>query len=104
MRVNAGLGARFCGPVFVSGQSSILEPERDSGTRCSFEEFVDSPNTGFESVCSFEMRSNRSPCLTLLLHVVEQRTSHERPLLLTSQYSGYALESQFERQQMGTAV
>jgi hypothetical protein len=39
-----------------------------------------------------------------LLHVVEQRTSHERPLLLTSQYSGYALESQFERQQMGTAV
>jgi IstB-like ATP binding protein len=40
----------------------------------------------------------------MLLHVVEQRTSHERPLLLTSQYSGYALESQFERQQMGTAV
>jgi IstB-like ATP binding protein len=40
----------------------------------------------------------------MLLHVVEQRTSHERPLLLTSQYSGDALESQFERQQMGTAV
>jgi hypothetical protein len=40
----------------------------------------------------------------MLLHVVEQRTSHERPLLLTSQYSGCALESQFERQEMGTAV
>jgi hypothetical protein len=40
----------------------------------------------------------------MLLHVIEQRTSHERPLLLTSQYSGYALESQFERQQMGIAV
>ena len=40
----------------------------------------------------------------MLLHVIEQRTSHERPLLLTSQYSGCALESQFERQQMGTAV
>ena len=40
----------------------------------------------------------------MLLHVIEHRTSHERPLLLTSQYSGCALESQFERQQMGTAV
>jgi DNA replication protein DnaC len=40
----------------------------------------------------------------MLLHVVEQRTSHGRPLLLTSQYSGCALESQFERQEMGTAV
>jgi DNA replication protein DnaC len=40
----------------------------------------------------------------MLLHLVEQRTAHERPLLLTSQYSGDALESQFERQQMGTAV
>ena len=40
----------------------------------------------------------------MLLHVVEQRTSRERPLLLTSQYSGCALESQFERQEMGAAV
>jgi hypothetical protein len=40
----------------------------------------------------------------MLLHVVEQRTCHERPLLLTSQYSGCALASQFERQQMCTAV
>ena len=40
----------------------------------------------------------------MLLHVVEQRTSHERPLLLTSQYSGGALESQFQRPEMGAAV
>lgn len=37
----------------------------------------------------------------MLLHLVEQRTSHERPLLLTSQYSGGALESQFQRPEMG---
>jgi DNA replication protein DnaC len=40
----------------------------------------------------------------MLLHVVEQRVSHERPLLLTSQYSGGALESQFQRPEMGAAV
>jgi DNA replication protein DnaC len=40
----------------------------------------------------------------MLLHLVEQRTSHERPLLLTSQYSGGALESQFQRPEMGAAV
>jgi hypothetical protein len=40
----------------------------------------------------------------MLLHVVEQRTSRERPLLLTSQYSGGALESQFQRPEMGAAV
>jgi DNA replication protein DnaC len=40
----------------------------------------------------------------MLLHVVEQRTSQERPLLLTSQYKGNALELQFERPEMGAAV
>ena len=40
----------------------------------------------------------------MLLHVVEQRTSRERPMLLTSQYSGGALESQFQRPEMGGAV
>jgi DNA replication protein DnaC len=40
----------------------------------------------------------------MLLHVVEQRTSRERPLLITSQYSGGALESQFQRPEMGAAV
>jgi DNA replication protein DnaC len=40
----------------------------------------------------------------MLLHVVEQRTSRERPLLITSQYSGGALESQFQRSEMGAAV
>ena len=40
----------------------------------------------------------------MLLHVVEQRTSHQRPLLLTSQYKGNALELQFERPEMGAAV
>jgi DNA replication protein DnaC len=40
----------------------------------------------------------------MLLHLVEQRTSHERPLLLTSQYSGGALESQFQRPEMGAAL
>ena len=40
----------------------------------------------------------------MLLHLVEQRTSQERPLLLTSQYSGDALECQFERPEMGAAV
>jgi len=38
------------------------------------------------------------------LHLVEQRTSHERPVLLTSQYGGGALESQFQRPEMGAAV
>jgi DNA replication protein DnaC len=40
----------------------------------------------------------------MLLHLVEQRASHERPLLLTSQYSGGALESQFQRPEMAAAV
>lgn len=40
----------------------------------------------------------------MLLHVVEQRTSHERPMLVTSQYRGTALELQFERPEMGAAV
>jgi IstB-like ATP binding protein len=40
----------------------------------------------------------------MLLHVVEQRTRHERPLLLTSQCSASAPESKCERQEMGTAV
>jgi hypothetical protein len=40
----------------------------------------------------------------MLLHIVEQRVSHERPLLFTSQYSGSALESQFQRPEMGAAV
>jgi DNA replication protein DnaC len=40
----------------------------------------------------------------MFLHVVEQRTSQERPLLLTSQYKGHALELQFERPEMGAAV
>ena len=40
----------------------------------------------------------------ILLHLVERRTSHERPLLLTSQYSGGALEYQFQRPEMGAAV
>jgi hypothetical protein len=40
----------------------------------------------------------------MLLHVVEQRVSHERALLLTSQYGGSALELQFQRPEMGAAV
>jgi DNA replication protein DnaC len=40
----------------------------------------------------------------MLLHLVEQRTSWERPLLFTSQYSGNALEAQFEWPEMGAAV
>jgi Cdc6-like AAA superfamily ATPase len=40
----------------------------------------------------------------MLLHLLEQRTACERPLLLTSQYSGGALESQFQRPEMGAAV
>ena len=40
----------------------------------------------------------------MLLHLIEQRTARERPLLLTSQYSGGALESQFQRPEMGAAV
>jgi DNA replication protein DnaC len=40
----------------------------------------------------------------MLLHLLEQRTTRERPLLLTSQYSGGALESQFQRPEMGAAV
>ena len=39
----------------------------------------------------------------MLLHLVE-RTSHERPLLFTNQYGGGALESQFQRPEMGAAV
>src|SRR5271166_4323422 len=65
MRLNAGLGAKSWRPVRVGGQAGIVESEWDSGSRCSFEEFVYSPKTGFESVCSFEMRSNRGPGLTL---------------------------------------
>jgi hypothetical protein len=34
---------------------------------------------------------------------VPQRVSHERPLLFTSQYGGSALESQFQRPEMGAA-
>ena len=44
------------------------------------------------------------PASEMLLHIVEQRTSQERPLLLTSQYSGGTLESQFQRPEMGAAV
>jgi IstB-like ATP binding protein len=40
----------------------------------------------------------------MLLHVVEQRTSYQRPMLVTSQYKGTALELQFERPEMGAAV
>jgi len=40
----------------------------------------------------------------MLSYLVEQRTSHERPVLLTSRYSGGALESQFQRPEMGAAV
>jgi DNA replication protein DnaC len=40
----------------------------------------------------------------MLLHLLERRISRERPLLLTSQYSGGALESQFQRPEMGAAV
>ena len=40
----------------------------------------------------------------MLLHVLEKRTSHQRPLLVTSQYKGAALELQFERPEMGAAV
>ena len=40
----------------------------------------------------------------MLLHLVEQRTSQERSLLLRSQYGGDALESQFQRPEMGAAV
>ena len=40
----------------------------------------------------------------MLLHVLEKRTSHQRPVLVTSQYRGAALELQFERPEMGAAV
>jgi hypothetical protein len=65
MRLNAWLGARSWEPVCVGGQSGIVESERDPGGRCSFEEFVYRPKTSFDSVRSFEMRSNRGPGLTL---------------------------------------
>jgi predicted ATPase len=40
----------------------------------------------------------------MLLHVLEKRTSYQRPVLVTSQYRGAALELQFERPEMGAAV
>jgi hypothetical protein len=42
--------------------------------------------------------------MLLLLQSVELRTSPARSLLLTSQGSGDALESQFERPEMGAAA
>jgi hypothetical protein len=40
----------------------------------------------------------------MLLHIVEERTCAEMPILATTQYSGEGLDSQFERKEMGKAI
>jgi IstB-like ATP binding protein len=40
----------------------------------------------------------------MLLHVVEERTCAEMPILVTTQYSGESMDSQFERKEMGKAI
>jgi IstB-like ATP binding protein len=40
----------------------------------------------------------------MLLHVVEERSSSEMPILATTQYSGEGIDAQFERREMGKAI
>jgi DNA replication protein DnaC len=40
----------------------------------------------------------------MLLHVVEERTCGEMPILTTTQYSGEELDIQFDRSEMGEAI
>ena len=40
----------------------------------------------------------------MLLHIVEERTSAEMPILATTQYSGEGMDGQFERKEMGKAI
>jgi chromosomal replication initiation ATPase DnaA len=40
----------------------------------------------------------------MLLHIVEERTGAEMPILATTQYSGEGMDSQFERKEMGKAI
>jgi hypothetical protein len=40
----------------------------------------------------------------MLLHVVEERTCAEMPILTTTQYSGEELDIQFDRSEMGQAI
>lgn len=39
----------------------------------------------------------------MLLHVVEERSNSEMPILATTQYSGEGIDAQFERKEMGKA-
>jgi DNA replication protein DnaC len=40
----------------------------------------------------------------MLLHLVEERTCAEMPILATTQYSGQGLDAQFDRTEMGQAI
>jgi nucleoside-triphosphatase THEP1 len=40
----------------------------------------------------------------MLLHVVEERSNSEMPILATTQYSGEGIDAQFERKEMGKAI
>ena len=40
----------------------------------------------------------------MLLHVVEERSNSEKPILATTQYSGEGIDAQFERKEMGKAI
>ena len=40
----------------------------------------------------------------MLLHVVEERSNSEMPILATTQYSGEGMDAQFERKEMGKAI
>ena len=40
----------------------------------------------------------------MLLHVVEERSNSEMPILATTQYSGEGMDAQFERREMGKAI
>jgi hypothetical protein len=40
----------------------------------------------------------------MLLHIVEERTCAEMPILATTQYSGEGMDSQFERKETGKAI
>jgi Cdc6-like AAA superfamily ATPase len=40
----------------------------------------------------------------MFLHLIEERTSAQKPILATTQYSGEEIDQQFERREMGQAV
>jgi DNA replication protein DnaC len=44
------------------------------------------------------------PASEMLLHVVEERSNSEMPILATTQYSGEGIDAQFERKEMGKAI